>query len=119
LEVWTGAALIAPWTAQVNNADRVAQARLRAAIGRRRMSADEIGQLVQGLGDIVRVLAGADPADKAEVCSRLGLHLTYRPESPEVIAEARPAAIMYKSQCPEGESDPNYMIVCRDVLALP
>jgi hypothetical protein len=36
-----------------------AQAKLRSATGRRRMSGEEIGQLVSALGDIVRVLADA------------------------------------------------------------
>jgi hypothetical protein len=43
---------------------------------------------------------GADPADKAEVCSRLGLTLTYHPQDKRVIAEARPATIMYVGKCP-------------------
>jgi site-specific DNA recombinase len=106
LEAGTDAAPIARWTAQVNADKAVAQARLRAATGRRRMSAEEMGQFVQGLGDIMRVLAEADPADKAEVYRRLESGPTYKPESYEVIAEARPAAIMYKSRCPEGELCP-------------
>jgi hypothetical protein len=47
------------------------------------MSAEEIGQLVQPLGDIVGVLAEAEPAGKAEVYSRLGLRLTYKPGEQE------------------------------------
>ncbi|MFL6072451.1 MAG: recombinase family protein [Mycobacteriales bacterium] len=120
LEAGTDPALIAGWTAQVNADKAVAQARLRAATGRRRMSAEEIGQLVQALGDIVRVLADADPGDKAEVYSRLGLRLTYKPGSQEVIAEARPGAIMYQTKCPEGVSthNPTHPPLAND-LALP
>ena len=50
----------------------VAEARLLTPAGRRRMTRDEIASLVSALGDVMRVLKDADPADKAEVYSRLG-----------------------------------------------
>ena len=65
------------------------------------MNAEEIGHRVQALGDSFSVLTEADPAEKAEVYSQLGLRLTYRPGRQEVIAEARRSATMYEGQCPE------------------
>jgi hypothetical protein len=50
---------------------------------------------VTALGDVLQVLRDADPADKAEVYSRLGLTLTCHPEDRRVVAEARPETIMY------------------------
>ncbi len=56
------------------NAERAAaQARLRATTGRQRMTAQEIKDMVTALGDIVAVLAEADPADKAEIGGLGGL----------------------------------------------
>jgi hypothetical protein len=45
----------------------------RRPAGRRRLTCDEITSLVTALDDVMRVLRDADPADKAEVYSRLGL----------------------------------------------
>ena len=44
------------------------------------MTTDEITNLVAALGDLMQVLQDADPADRAEVYSRLGLTLAYHPE---------------------------------------
>jgi hypothetical protein len=63
----------------------VAEARIRKPGGRRRLTRDEITSLVTALGDVMRVLRDADPADEAEVYSRLGLTLTYHPEGKRVI----------------------------------
>jgi hypothetical protein len=52
------------------------------------MTQAEITSLVTTLGDIAAVLRNADPADKAEVYRRLGLRLTYQPETQTVRAEA-------------------------------
>jgi hypothetical protein len=56
-------------------------------------------------GDIAAVLADADPADKVEIYRRLGLQLTYEPAHQQILAEAMPQAIMYKTKCPRGESN--------------
>lgn len=78
----------------------VAEAWLRKPAGRRRMTRDEITSLVTALGDAMRVLRDADPADKAEVYSRLGLTLTYHPGGKRVIAEVRPNSGVYIRKCP-------------------
>ena len=67
------------------------------------MTREEITSSVTALGDLIQVLRDADPADKAEVYSQLGLTLTYHPEDKRVIAEARPETIMYVGKCPRGD----------------
>jgi len=53
------------------------------------MTRDQIASIVTMLADILAVLADADPADKAEIYSQLGLRLTYQPGQRIVRAEAR------------------------------
>ena len=52
------------------------------------MTRDQIASIVTALGDILAVLADADPADKAEIYTQLGLRLTYQPGQRTVRAEA-------------------------------
>jgi hypothetical protein len=85
-------ALVTSWITQTQ-AERIrAQAQLDQdndqPVGTRRMSRDEIADLVHALGDIVLALAEADPADKAEVYRQLGLRLTYHPDTQTVYAQA-------------------------------
>ena len=52
------------------------------------MSREEISSVVSALSDLLTVLRSADPADKAEICTQLGLRLTYQPgDDPAVRAE--------------------------------
>ena len=84
-----------------------AEARLKTPTRRRRMTRDEITSLVKAIGDVMQVLKEADPADKAEIYSQLGLMLTYHPTEKRVAAEARPASIMYVGACPRGDLNPH------------
>jgi hypothetical protein len=46
--------------------------------------------VVSALSDVLAVLRAADPADKAEIYTQLGLRLTYQPgNDPAVRAEVR------------------------------
>ena len=85
----------------------VAEARIRKPAGHRRMTRDEITSLVTDLGDVMRVLRDADPADKAEVYGRLGLTLTYYPGGKRVKAEVRPNSGVYVRKCPRGDLNPH------------
>ena len=100
--------MISRWTAEVNATRAAAEAQRRGA-GRPtgRMSEDEIRNLVEALGSILRVLRDADPADKACIYTELGLRLTYQPGRKTVIAEATAPAIMYKTECPRGDLNPH------------
>lgn len=62
----------------------------------------EITSLVQAIGDLMQVIKDAVPADKAEIYSQLGLTLTYHPNEKRVVAEARPAQVMYVGAYPRG-----------------
>ncbi|WP_261574775.1 hypothetical protein [Frankia gtarii] len=105
LEAGTDPTLVARWTATATTERAAAQAQLRATTGRRRMTEQDIIDMVTAMGDVVAVLTEADPADKAEIYSQLGLQLTYQPGAHRVIAEAQPQAIMYKRECPRGDSN--------------
>jgi len=72
----------------------------------------EISDLVAALGDIITVLTHADPADKAEIYTQLGLHLTYEPGAHRVIAKTKPKRSCTKGTCPRGESTRNPTRVC-------
>ena len=43
------------------------------------MSPEKIAAIVRDLADLITVVRNADPADKAEIYTRLGLRLTYQP----------------------------------------
>jgi len=71
---------VAVWMAEVQAEWPLAEARLRDAGERRRMTDEEIARMVPALGSLVMVLADANPADKAEVYRQLGLTLIYHPD---------------------------------------
>jgi hypothetical protein len=64
------------------------------------MTREEITTLVRTMGDLMQVIKDADPADKAEISSQLGLTLTCHPNEKRVEAGARPAQVMYAGTCP-------------------
>ena len=56
------------------------------------MTKDQIAAIVadlSDLSDLLAVLQDADPADKAEIYTRLRLRLTYKPQDSTIRAEAR------------------------------
>jgi hypothetical protein len=81
LKAGTDPAVVSAWTAEVQAERTAAEVELdRAAVQRsHRMSRDQLAALVNGLGNLLGVLASAAPEDKAEVYRRLGLQLTYDP----------------------------------------
>jgi site-specific DNA recombinase len=97
--------LVTSWMKETQAKRAAAKARINTAgkPGRRRMTRDEITSLVKTLGEVIQVLKDADPADKAEIYSQLGLTLTYHPNEKRVVAETRPSSIMYVGACPRTE----------------
>lgn len=95
--------LVTSWIKETQARRAVAEARIKKPMGRRRMTTEEITSLVTALGDLMHVLEVADPADKAEVYSRLGLTLTYHPEDRRMEVEMRPNLGVYVRKCPRGE----------------
>jgi site-specific DNA recombinase len=107
LEAGADPVIVTGWINETQARRAVPEARLRKPTGRRRMTHEEITRLVTALGDVMRVLRDADPADKAEVYSRLGLKLTYHPGGKRVIAEVRPDLGVYVRECPRGDLNPH------------
>jgi site-specific DNA recombinase len=108
LEAGADPVLVTSWMNETQAKRALAEARLRKqSTGRRRITRDEITSLVKTLGDVMRVLKDADPADKAEIYGQIGLTLTYHPNEKRVVAEARPATIMYVAACPRGDLNPH------------
>jgi hypothetical protein len=79
-----------------------AQAEIRSATGQRRMTRDEIAAIVTTLGDLVQVIPDADPADKGELYTQLGLSMTYRPQERLVEATVTPSLHICKGFVSEG-----------------
>ena len=92
--------LVASWINQTQARRAAVEARLKKPARRRRMTEEEIMALVAEIGAVMEALKDADPADKAQVYSRLGVTLMYHPNEKRVAAEARPASIMYVAACP-------------------
>jgi len=95
-------AVIGPWIAETQAQKIAAQAQIRAATGQRRMTRDEMAGIVAALGDLVQVIRDADPADKADLYTQLGLTLTYRPQKQLVEATVTPGLHMCKGFVSEG-----------------
>lgn len=54
----------------------------------------DLRTLIEGLGDMVAVLASADPQKRAELYEALGLRLTWHPDDKKVLVEAQPARVL-------------------------
>jgi hypothetical protein len=64
--------VISPWITEIQARRVAAQAENRSAIGRLRMTRDEIAPIVTAVGDLVQIIRDADPADKADLYAQLG-----------------------------------------------
>lgn len=90
LDEGTDPAIVAGWIREVE-AERLAiQARLRTTTRRTAMTADEITAIVTALGDMIDVLARAEPADKIKIYARLGLRMTHDLNANAIHVTAQP-----------------------------
>jgi len=112
LDVGGDRAVIGPWMAGTQAQRVAAQAGIRLATGQRRMTRDEIAAIVTVLGDLMQVIRDADPADKADLYTQLGLTMTYRPQRRLVQATVTPSLHMCKDSCPRTEC--NRKPICAD-----
>jgi site-specific DNA recombinase len=100
-------AVVTTWIAEVQ-AERLAAEREHHWTSTHRtsgrMSRDHLAALINGLGNLLDVLANAAPEDKAAVYEKLGLRLTYDPVRRVVVAESDPWA---KSRCRRGDLNPH------------
>lgn len=87
-------ALIAGWIKETTAVRSATQAMIGAQRPKpARMTEDQIGKIVDGLGGLLGLLHEADPRDRAEVYARIGLRLTYQPGTETMIAEVTSPAI--------------------------
>lgn len=77
LEAGTDPGTVAGWIREVEIEKIAINARLRQLGGRAIMTAEEITAIVYALGDLVKVLAQAAPADKMKIYKELGLRLVF------------------------------------------
>jgi hypothetical protein len=99
--------VIDPWIAETQAQKVAARTEIRSATRQCRMTRDEIAAIVAALGDLVRVIHDADPADKADLYAQLGLTLTYRPQKRLVEASVTPSLHMCKGFVSEGDLNPH------------
>jgi site-specific DNA recombinase len=98
--------IISEWITQTQAEKALAEARLpQRGAATQRLSREQIRYIVNTLTDITRVIHEADPRDKAEIYSQLGLRLTFHPGEATVLAEARPGPVCTRSVS-EGGSEP-------------
>ncbi|GID97671.1 hypothetical protein Adi01nite_70830 [Amorphoplanes digitatis] len=92
------------------------QLRMSAAPPQRR-NEDQIAAIVDGLGSLLGVLREADPRDKAELYSRIGLRLTYKPGLKTLKAEVVSDLGRVLSVCPRPNMSDKYTEIASRVLA--
>ncbi len=80
---------IAGWIAETQRERDDVRYRLESTAPTDELSRDEARELVESFEDINRVIAEADPADKAALYKELGIDLTYEPDG-RILVEARP-----------------------------
>jgi hypothetical protein len=94
LDAGGDAVVIAGWIKETTALRAATQAMIGAERAKpERMTEDQIGNIVEGLGGLLGLLRDADPRDRAEVYARIGLRLTYQPGTETLIAEATSPAI--------------------------
>ena len=84
--------VVAGWISEVQGERLVAEAELATASAEQ-PSEVEVRRMVEGLGDMTRVLRVANGVDKAAVYAGLRLTITYQPEQRLLVAEARPPLV--------------------------
>lgn len=89
LDADTDPTIVAGWIAQAQQQRQAAETQLHHTRRQTHMSQQQITELIDELGDHTRAIATADPAHKADLYGKLGLHLTYHPAAQTVRAEAR------------------------------
>ncbi|GAA0577187.1 recombinase family protein [Paractinoplanes ferrugineus] len=102
-------ALIAGWIAETTAIKRTAQARLGLTEAPpQRMPTEQLDAIAEAFKDLLSLLRDADPRDRAELYSRLGLRMTYQPGPETLMAEvATPADLRVFDMCPEGDLNPH------------
>jgi hypothetical protein len=82
------------------------------------MATDQRDAIAEAFKDLLGLLLDADPRDRAELYSRLGLRMTYQPGPETVIAEVHtPADLRVFDMCPEPNTRDIHTVVAAKELA--
>ncbi|MFC5814148.1 recombinase family protein [Nonomuraea harbinensis] len=98
---------IGRWMAETRAERLKAEGSLRAINRRRETTEKEVMELIPRLAEMTDVLEDADPAERNDLYTQMGLHLVYKPSERVVVVKARPS--MYQSTCPRGEHHRTHM----------
>jgi site-specific DNA recombinase len=102
-------ALVAGWISETTTIKKTAQARLGLTeTPPLRMSEEQLAAVVDAFGGLLGLLRKAEQADRAEIYTRIGLQMTYRPGTETVLAEVRSNDLdRVPVMCPEGDLNPH------------
>jgi hypothetical protein len=112
-------ALVAGWIRETSTIRTTAVAALRqSAAPPQRPNEDQIAAVVDGLGSLLAVLREADPRDKAELYSRIGLKMTYKPGRKTLKAEIVSSDLgRVLNVCPEPNTGDTQTVIASRELA--
>lgn len=88
IEAGVDPSIVGEWIREVESDRAEAERKLRRNRPAAVWSPEDIRSLVESLGDLVGVLAAAEPQKKAELYAELGLTLTYEPAGRRILTEA-------------------------------
>lgn len=94
LDAGADAVTVAGWMAEVTAERNRAEIALRTALPDTALTASEMRTLIEGLGDMVAVLANAETGQRAQLYEALGLRLTWHPQDKKVLVEAQPTRVL-------------------------
>ncbi len=100
LEAGADPVVVTAWIRDAQTAKAAAEARVRRtgpAAGRQ-LNHDELADMIARLGDMVGLMADAEPTRKAGIYGSLGLHLTFYPEEAKVLVSQRSIGHRYVSE---------------------
>lgn len=104
-------AVLGPWITETQARKLAAEARLRACEGTtpRRMTKEEITEIVNAITNVIAVLRDANPVDKAELYAQIGLRLTYDPAPPRTVIARADLGSCTQLSCPRGQMNQSHM----------
>ncbi|MEU8108407.1 recombinase family protein [Nonomuraea muscovyensis] len=93
---------ISSWINETKSERARLEGELKALPTAQRISVAEIRAMIEEVGDLVRLVSEADPDDKAELYTQLGLKLAYYPEKQYVEARVEPEPPHVRAVCVRG-----------------
>ncbi|MDH2426478.1 recombinase family protein [Sphaerisporangium sp. TRM90804] len=96
---------VGKWMAETRAERLQAEGRMRTITRTHEITEKEVKEMIPKATEMVRILQRADPVDKNDLYTQMGLHLVYNPSERVVLVEARPS--MYQSACPRGDLNPH------------